>query len=124
MSMENLKKVVGFGLSVGEAIVAASGQPTVIAKAAIMLHLVEDVPALLGVDYAALKSEISQLTPAELDELNQYIDDNFSLPGDVAKEQAIETAVSVVIDLAKVAEKAAEMWKAKEAPAPAAAPAS
>lgn len=117
MSIENLKKIVGFGLAVGEAVLEASDKPTPLAKAAAMLHLLEDVPALFGVDYAALQSEVSQLSPEQLGELNQYIDDNFSIP-DAAREQAIETAVSVVIDLAKVAERAAEMWKEKH-PAPA-----
>lgn len=119
MGIENVKKIVGFGLSLGEAVVAAMGQPTPLAKAAAMLHLLEDVPALFGVDYAALKSEVSQLSPAELDELNRYIDDTFDIADD-QKEHAIEGAIAIVIDLAKVVEKAADMWKAK--PEPVAAP--
>lgn len=119
MDIENLKKVVGFGLSVGEAVFEASSQPTALAKAASMLHLVEDVPVLFGVDYSALGGEIKSLTPDQLTELNTFIDAQFSIP-DADKESKIEAAIALVIDLARVAEKAVAMWK--PAPAPTEAP--
>jgi len=119
--IENLKKVIGFGLDVGEALIAASAQPTPIQKAVSMLHLIEDVPVLFGVDYSLLQSEVKALVPAQLDELNAYIDANFAIP-DTDKEAKIEAAIGVVIDLAKLAEKAVAMWKGPAvvaAPAPA-----
>lgn len=117
MSLDNLKKVVSFGLSLGEAIVAASEQTSALARAAVMLHLVEDVPVLFGVDYSKIGDEVKALSPADLDELNAYIDDNFELPDAKDKEAKIEAAISVVLDLAKVAEKAVAVWKAKSSDA-------
>jgi len=118
MSMENLKKVVEFGLDVGEAIIAAAAQPTPLQKGISMLHLLEDVPTLFGVDYSALQAEAKALTPELLDELNSFIDSKFSIP-DADKEAKVEAAIGIVIDLAKVAEKAVAMWKG---PAPVVAP--
>lgn len=120
MSMENLKKVVGFGLTVGEVIIAAAKASGPLGKAAIMLKLLEDVPSMLGVDYGSLMAEVKALTPEQLDELNVYIDDNFDI-ADNGKEAMIEAAISVVIDLAKIAEKAVSVWAPKAveaAPAP------
>jgi len=114
MSLENVKKVVSFGLSVGEAVLSAKSMPTVLAKVVAMLHLLEDVPVLFGLDYAALTAEVEQLTPEQLDELKDFIDNDFNVP-DADKEHAIEAAIGVVVDLAKVAEKAAAMWKSKPA---------
>lgn len=115
MSVENLKKVVGFGLSVGEAIIAAGEQSSPLAKAAAMLHLLEDVPMLFGVDYSALQAEVLSMESEQLSELNAFIDENFDIPDD-AREKSIEGAIEVVIDMAKVAQKAADMWRAKPAP--------
>lgn len=123
MSIENLQKVVSFGLQLGECIVSAMGASSSIGKATAMLPLLEDVPQLMGVDYAALKAELGQLQPADLDALNAYIDANFSIP-DAQKQAKIEAVLSVVIDLAKVAEKAAEMWKSVQQSAASPAPAS
>lgn len=108
---------MSFGLSLGEAIVAASEQTSALARAAVMLHLVEDVPVLFGVDYSKIGDEVKALSPADLDELNAYIDDNFELPDAKDKEAKIEAAISVVLDLAKVAEKAVAVWKAKSSDA-------
>lgn len=116
MAIENLQKVVGFGLSFAECAMKAMAATSSIGKASAMLPLLEDVPALLGVDFAALKSELSQSTPADLDTLNKYIDANFSIP-DAEKEAKIEAAIGLVIDLAKLVEKAVAVVKA---PAPAA----
>lgn len=112
MNMENLKKVVGFGLSAGEAIVSSLGQSTALGKGMVFLKLVEDLPGLVGVDYAALKEEVKGLTPEQLSDLNMFIDNNFSID-DKEKEQKIEAALSIVIDLAKLVEKAIAVWGPK-----------
>lgn len=110
MGIENVQKVVGFGISLAEAIVAASGQATAVGRAVAMLHLLEDAPVLMGIDYAALRAEVSNLSPEDLDKLNTYLDANFDLP-DADKEAKIEAAIGLVIDLAKVVVKALGEFK-------------
>lgn len=117
MSIENLKKVVGFGLSLGEVAVEMAAQPSFVTKVTCLVSLVHSAPILLGVDYSQIPSEIKGLNPAELDELNSYIDANFSIPGS-DKEAKIEAAVSLVIDLVKVVEKAVTLCKPAAVPAP------
>jgi hypothetical protein len=121
MGIENLEKVIGFGLAVGAALIDASGKTSSIGRAASLLHLVEDLPALFTINLSALKDEVKDLNPAELDELKAYINANFSVP-DSEMELQIEGAISVVIDLAKVGENAVALWKAKSNVVPLVAP--
>lgn len=109
MSMENLKKVVSFGLEAGAAVLDASTKTGNLAKAAAMLHLAEDIPELMGVDYSQIMPEFKALDAAGLDDLNAHIETQFSIP-DAEKEKKIEAAISVVIDIAKVVEKALAIW--------------
>lgn len=116
MGIENLEKVVGFAIDLGGALMAAAKESTPLGRAAAMLHLIEDAPMLMSVDYSALEAEVKALTPEELDQLNAYIDANVSLP-DADKQAKVLAVVSVVIELAKVAEKAIAMWSKKPAEA-------
>ncbi len=109
MSLENIQKVVGFGLAVGESILEAMNQTSALAKGAVFLKLVEQVPDLIGIDYSALAMEAKSLTPDQLDQLNKYIDDNFKCD-DQKKEALIEDGLSVVVDLVKLCEKAVNVW--------------
>lgn len=110
MSIQNLQQVVGFGLQLSECIVGAMGATSSVGKISAMLPLMEDVPSLLGVDWAAVKAELSQLQPADLDALNAYIDANFSIP-DAQKQGKVDAAVALVINLAKLGEQAVAMVK-------------
>ena len=102
--MENLKKLIGFGISVGEAVADAAHQPSTIAKITALLHLFEDAPALFDVDYSQLADEVKALTPEQLKELNTFVDEEFDIPDEEA-EKFVELAVSIVIDIAGIVKK-------------------
>lgn len=112
MKVENIKKAIGFGFALGETMVAASKKDSVLAKAVALLQLGDDVMDLLSIDFAALKAEFLDLSPEEMDELAAYAKLKFSLD-DADKEQKIEMALDIAIELLKVAEKALGLFKPK-----------
>lgn len=107
MSVQNLEKIVGFGLSVGKTLLNASKQATTLAKITSLIPLFEEFSSLLSVDYSQLEAEVKALSPDQLDALNAYVVANFP---DVAGKDKVESAIGIVIDLAKIAEKAAALW--------------
>jgi hypothetical protein len=112
MKVENIKKVIGFGFELGQALVDASKKESSVAKVVSLLKLGDDVLVLLGTDFSALKAEFKDLTAEELDEIGVYVKAKFKLD-DADKEQKIEMALDVAIELLKVAEKAMELLKPK-----------
>lgn len=109
MPIENLEKLVGFGLSMGDAILSAREQPTALMKAAALLPLLEKAPVLFGIDYEQIDDEVKGLTPDQLDSLGIFIETNFPAVGADNKER-VKDAISIVVDLAKVIEKAVAIW--------------
>lgn len=110
MGVQNLEKVVSFGLSIGDALISANEQTTIVAKIASLIPILEDVSSLFTIDYVQLESELKGLSPEALDALALYIDKNFPAVKADSKVK-VEAAIQIVIDLAKVAEQAVGLWK-------------
>lgn len=107
--MDNLKKVVKFGLDLGEAIANAATQASALGKVSAMLHLVEDAPELMSVNWGNLNTEFQGLTPEEMDLLKEFVNENFDIADDQL-EAKIKASVEVVVDLGKVFQGAFKIW--------------
>jgi hypothetical protein len=109
IGIDNLKKIVGFGLALGETVIKASSEGSPLKKAAAMLDIMDDLPALFGIDYQKALDEAKDLSADELKEIGDYIADDFDIPDDQL-EAKVEESIKVALEFVAVLQRAAGLW--------------
>jgi hypothetical protein len=109
VGIDNLKIAVKFGLALGSTVVKASSEATALKKAAAMLEILDDVPALFTIDYQKAIDEAKNLSADELSEIGEFVQDEFDIDNDEL-EAKIEESIKVALEFAAVLQRAAGLW--------------